>query len=591
MVSRLALALLLVHCVADGARLGEVVSDGLPMFSRIPCEADMCVLVTYSDGSSDILETYQDTFNGEKVNVFKGKALSTGKKAVIIPRCDSEMNQEQEETIVFKTLKAGGCTRFSVDLINKGDTECLNNAQHPTEERDEVEDIDLHLDFSEDSRMELAPKALDPNGYKLKVVVYYDDVFAEEFKAKSVTRVKAIMAIVDEMYEEIDTLTTKIDIIVVDIEHAQGENWGFTNNSMDIICQKGKHGFQKDCPATEIALKSKHNVDLYVFLTGSDSKFAGGRGNVGSLCSTNRGSRLSISKYSVDNMGKKSSDAFTAEIVAHEIGHNLGMRHDCKDNNCNYWDANYKGPRKLDGVDCYGYMDYNVTTNYWSPCSVFDFTSYMNQHQVFCLEQIKPTDENTGQKVCNNIMLNTRTENRWEEGNEIVWAFGSCLSQQTYKSNTIYNVECCQPEGEYELRCIDKQKDGWAGAYIQIGDSKTKYCEDFKAEYGAGDLQVHKVRHEAAASKLVSLNMKLTTKKDAHEISWDFGSCSSNGEKYMNYNKYELPTCDLPAGNHVLNCKDSYGNGWHGGFLEIAGIKYCEDFLKGGEKTQTVTIK
>ena len=43
------------------------------------------------------------------------------------------------------------------------------------------------------------------------------------------------------------------------------------------------------------------------------------------------------------------------------MGHNLGMRHDF-------------GRKDSRGKNCYGYMDYKDSTNYWSKCSVEDFT-------------------------------------------------------------------------------------------------------------------------------------------------------------------------------------------------------------------------
>ena len=42
------------------------------------------------------------------------------------------------------------------------------------------------------------------------------------------------------------------------------------------------------------------------------------------------------------------------------MGHNLGMRHDFKRTDSK-------------GRNCYGYMDYEDSTNYWSTCSVEDF--------------------------------------------------------------------------------------------------------------------------------------------------------------------------------------------------------------------------
>ena len=45
-------------------------------------------------------------------------------------------------------------------------------------------------------------RELNANGYILKVAVYYDDVWKEEFKENAETRIDAIMALVDEQYSE-----------------------------------------------------------------------------------------------------------------------------------------------------------------------------------------------------------------------------------------------------------------------------------------------------------------------------------------------------------------------------------------------------
>ena len=38
----------------------------------------------------------------------------------------------------------------------------------------------------------------------------------------------------------------------------------------------------------------------------------------------------------------------------------------------------------------------------------------------------------------------------------------------------------------------------------------------------------------------------------------------------------------------IVTCKDEWGDGWHGGFLEINGNTYCGDFVSGSEYQKTM---
>merc|ERR1712198_758705 len=44
--------------------------------------------------------------------------------------------------------------------------------------------------------------------------------------------------------------------------------------------------------------------------------------------------------------------------------------------------------------------------------------------------------------------------------------------------------------------------------------------------------------------------------------------------KYANNKEYSIECCQ-PAGTYELDCKDEYGDGWHGGSIEIGGTEYC----------------
>ena len=82
--------------------------------------------------------------------------------------------------------------------------------------------------------------------------------------------------------------------------------------------------------------------------------------------------------------------------------------------------------------------------------------------------------------------------------------------------------------------------------------------------------------------------MTLTTKGDGNENSWSLGACSSN-RGYGNNQEY-IQQCCLAPGNYSLECKDSYGDGWHGGYIEVDGIKHCETFSSGSVQTIEIII-
>ena len=80
--------------------------------------------------------------------------------------------------------------------------------------------------------------------------------------------------------------------------------------------------------------------------------------------------------------------------------------------------------------------------------------------------------------------------------------------------------------------------------------------------------------------------VKTVTKIWANEITWNIGgTCNSKDlGKYQN-NKEDTDQCCFAAGQDkfAITCKDSYGDGWHGGYLEINGKQYCANFGSGTE--------
>ena len=83
--------------------------------------------------------------------------------------------------------------------------------------------------------------------------------------------------------------------------------------------------------------------------------------------------------------------------------------------------------------------------------------------------------------------------------------------------------------------------------------------------------------------------VRIQTKSWGYENSYDLGKCGSQQIYHKNFMSYEEECCQ-PAGLYTLTCKCSYGDGWHGGYLEINGTNYCEDFKHGYSKLVTVNF-
>ena len=74
--------------------------------------------------------------------------------------------------------------------------------------------------------------------------------------------------------------------------------------------------------------------------------------------------------------------------------------------------------------------------------------------------------------------------------------------------------------------------------------------------------------------------------------SWKMGSCTgpTGRTKYTSIGTY-IDRCCQPPGSYTLTCKNDKGPfGWGNSFIEIQGMRYCDDFF-GSEAFRRVLIK
>ena len=98
---------------------------------------------------------------------------------------------------------------------------------------------------------------------------------------------------------------------------------------------------------------------------------------------------------------------------------------------------------------------------------------------------------------------------------------------------------------------------------------------------------------------LACFNVKVTTATYANEIKWSIGctklrgcpECKSDGN-YKDEESYDEKCClpvDDDKNDFFITCEDTYGDGWHGSYLEINGKKCCEQFVDGKIHRETLT--
>ena len=140
-----------------------------------------------------------------------------------------------------------------------------------------------------------------------------------------------------------------------------------------------KHYYGKNLKPDSASLKSMRwntqrdlngaDLMLYFGFVRAGRDFGGGKAYVGAVCQNGRDWR----KQSINCYGYSHSKM--GELLAHEIGHNLGMEHDFDEVHGGNGSSGSGGPCDGEGV-----MSYHGKKQ-WSQCSVNDFTAHYNKYK------------------------------------------------------------------------------------------------------------------------------------------------------------------------------------------------------------------
>lgn len=341
----LVLLVLLPEILARGNRWREAASDHA-QFEWTDCGenvADQCLMVVFpADNTADIaLLNYVD---GE-VTVLSGHLKDDESIAISVTVEEHQLEvtmhspHDDDHSMYIVNLESGATEVVGIpdDII----------FDHPLE-------VPGGYNASSASyhKRDIDRRSIPANGYNLRVAIFYDTSFQNFAGGASAasTKLTSIFNHVKTLYTQF-TASGVAGAIKPSLHSINYRAGAWTADSSLRTCSYISNSLQWD-------------VDEHVYVTYQNSASGiVGMAWVGSTCSIYQFYRSNINEWF-------RTDTISAQIIAHEIGHNLGMYHDF---------TNSRGNKYENGELCTnigGYMDYTTSPTRWSACSVGDFNRY-----------------------------------------------------------------------------------------------------------------------------------------------------------------------------------------------------------------------